>query len=95
MFGRIVIGKNFEKFLASISGLGICEDDKEEGENYCERKIIFGAVGNTLNNHQMMGSLRMFGAGGLLLIFLALGTNGQLLTEKIPLGKVFALYVNW
>lgn len=42
----------------------------------------------------MMGSLRMFGAGGLLLIFIALGTNGQLLTEKIPLGKVFVLYGN-
>lgn len=45
----------------------------------------------------MMGSLRMFGARGLLLIFIALGTNGQLLTEKIPLGKVFAfaLYGNF
>lgn len=44
-----------------------------------------------------MGSLRMFGARGLLLIFIALGTNGQLLTEKIPLGKVFAfaLYGNF
>jgi hypothetical protein len=31
----------------------------------------------------------MFGARGLLLIFIALGTNGQLLTEKIPLGEVF------
>lgn len=37
----------------------------------------------------MMGSLRMFVAGGLLLIFIAVGTNGQLLTEKIPLGEVF------
>lgn len=46
-----------------------------------------GATGNTLNNHQMMGSLRMLGAGGFLLIFIAIGTNGQLLTEKIPLGK--------
>lgn len=54
----------------------------------------FGAKGNTLNNHKMMGSLRMFGARGLLLIFIALGTNGQLLTEKIPLGKVFVLYGN-
>jgi hypothetical protein len=41
-----------------------------------------------------MGSLRMFGAIGLLLIFIALGTNGQMLTEKIPLGKVFVLHGN-
>lgn len=46
-----------------------------------------GATGNTLNNHQMMASLRMLGAGGLLLILIAIGTNGQLQTEKIPLGK--------
>lgn len=46
-----------------------------------------GATGNTLNNHQMMASLRMLGAGGFLLILIAIGTNGQLLTEKIPLGK--------
>lgn len=41
----------------------------------------------------MMASLRMFGAHGLLLIFIALGTNGQQLTEKIPLGKVFLLFM--
>jgi len=37
-----------------------------------------------------MGSLRMLGAarGLLLLIFIALGANGQLQTEKIPLGKL-------
>lgn len=46
-------------------------------------------IGNTLNNHQTMGSFRMLATRGLLLIFIALGTNGQLLTEKIPLGKVF------
>lgn len=46
-----------------------------------------GATGNTLNNHQMMASLRMLGARGLLLILIAIGTNGQLQTEKIPLGK--------
>lgn len=40
-----------------------------------------------------MASLRMFGAHGLLLIFIALGTNGQQLTEKIPLGKVFLLFM--
>ncbi|CAO1303090.1 unnamed protein product [Diamesa hyperborea] len=36
-----------------------------------------------------MGSLKMFGARTILLIFIALGTNGQLLTEKIPLGAIF------
>lgn len=46
-----------------------------------------GATGNTLNNHQTMASLRMLGAGGFLLILIAIGTNGQMLTEKIPLGK--------
>ncbi len=46
-----------------------------------------GATGNTLNNHQTMASLRMLGAGGFLLILIAIGTNGQMLTEKIPLGE--------
>lgn len=52
-------------------------------------------IGNSLNNHHMMGSLRMFGAVGLLLIFIALGTHGQLLTEKIPLGKLLVPYGNF
>lgn len=48
-----------------------------------------------------MGSLKMFGARTILLIFIALGTNGQLLTEKIPLGRWFFFihfyfyYRNW
>lgn len=46
--------------------------------------------GETTGHSKAMGSLRMFGVRGLLLsIFFALGTNGQLLTDKIPLGKVF------
>lgn len=53
-----------------------------------------GATGNTLHNHQMMGSLRMLGAGGFLLILIAIGTNGQLLTEKIPLGKSFFMEIS-
>jgi hypothetical protein len=36
----------------------------------------------------MMGPLKMLEAQGLLLIFVALGTSGQLVTEKIPLGKL-------
>lgn len=40
-----------------------------------------------------MCSLSALEARGLLLLILvALGANGQLLTEKIPLGKVFVLY---
>jgi hypothetical protein len=63
------------------------------GKNKAKKKAQqSGAIGNTLNNHQRMGSLRMFGARGLLLIFIALGTNGQLLSEKIPLGKVLAFF---
>lgn len=65
---------------------------KRKEEKFVERKV--GAKGNKLYNHQVMGSLRMFGARGLLLIFIALGTNGQMLTEKIPLGKVFLFYGN-
>ena len=36
-----------------------------------------------------MASLKVFGAGTVLLILMALQTNGQLLTEKIPLGLYF------
>lgn len=54
---------------------------------------MLGATGNTLNNHQMMASLRMLGAGGLLLILIAIGTNGQLPTEKIPLGKSLLMVI--
>lgn len=67
---------------------------KEEKKRKIKRSFLFGAKGNTLNNHKMMGSLRMFGARGFLLIFIALGTNGQLLSEKIPLGKVFVFHGN-
>ena len=43
-----------------------------------------------------MGSLRVFVARGLLLILMAIisRTNGQMLTEKIPLGKVEISYGN-
>lgn len=61
-----------------------------------KRRRICGAKSkkeNSFDNHKMMASLRMFSTRGLLLIFIALGTNGQLLTEKIPLGKVFLLFM--
>jgi hypothetical protein len=80
VFTVIIVGKKFKAFSWVVK-----RQEERKKEN-------FGAKGNILNNHKVMGSLRMFGARGFLLIFIALGTNGQLLTEKIPLGKVFAAF---
>lgn len=83
MFDQIIIIK-----ISNLPPQLCCEKKPKAREriNWKEEEKS-GAKGNTLNNHQAMGSLRMFGARGLLLIFVALGTNGQLLTEKIPLGE--------
>lgn len=88
MFSCIIVIDNNKKIRSEHSHFG-CEGKSEKKKN-CGAK---SKKENSFDNHKMMASLRMFSTRGLLLIFIALGTNGQLLTEKIPLGKVFLLFM--